>query len=307
MDNFNCIFSQPFWLDAVAPERWDAVVVTRGEKTVARMPFVWDHMRGGRIVVMPFLTPVLGPTFKIEADKPASRLAKFKEYANDLINQLPEFIYYQQNFHHSVDNWLPWFWNGYTQTTRYSYILSNLSDMDAIWAGMAENIRREIRKAEKIVQVTEDDDIDTLWELNQKVFQRQGISCAYNRDLLERIDAQCRERGVRKILIARDSNGLPHAGVYLVWDENHAYYLLGGGDPELRTSGATSLCLWTAIKHASQVTKAFDFDGSMIESVEKYFRAFGGTPMPYHSLKKTTLHWRRAELLARFVPKWFRT
>jgi hypothetical protein len=35
------------------------------------------------------------------------------------------------------------------------------------------------------------------------------------------------------------------------------------------------------------VTKKFDFEGSMIEPVEKFFRAFGATQMPYFQVKKT--------------------
>ena len=87
--------------------------------------------------------------------------------------------------------------------------------------------------------------------------------------------------------IAQDKKGRNHAGVLIVWDENSAYYLMGGGNPKLRNSGATSLCMWEAIKFASTVTKKFDFEGSMIESVERFFRAFGATQKPYFHITKT--------------------
>jgi hypothetical protein len=61
---------------------------------------------------------------------------------------------------------------------------------------------------------------------------------------------------------------------------------MGGGDPHLRTSGAGSLVLWEAIKFAATVSEQFDFEGSMIEPVERFFRAFGGTPTPYFSIQK---------------------
>ena len=90
-----------------------------------------------------------------------------------------------------------------------------------------------------------------------------------------------------KILIAEDEQGRRHAGVYIVWDNTSAYYLMGGGDPDLRNSGATSLCMWEAIQFASTVTQRFDFEGSMMEPVEKFFRAFGATQTPYFSISKT--------------------
>lgn len=61
---------------------------------------------------------------------------------------------------------------------------------------------------------------------------------------------------------------------------------MGGSDPDLRNSGANSLCMWEAIKFASTATKAFDFEGSMIEPVERFFRAFGARQKPYFQISK---------------------
>lgn len=85
-----------------------------------------------------------------------------------------------------------------------------------------------------------------------------------------------------------------HAAAYIIWDENSAYYLMGGGNPELRTSGATSLVMWEAIKFASDVTKHFDFEGSMLEPVERFFRAFGAEQVPYFQISRMS---RRMKLL----------
>ncbi|QPT41279.1 GNAT family N-acetyltransferase [Oligella ureolytica] len=89
------------------------------------------------------------------------------------------------------------------------------------------------------------------------------------------------------MFIAEDEQGRHHAGVYLIWDDNTAYYLMGGGDPDLRNSDATSLCMWEAIQFAATVTKNFDFEGSMIEPVERFFRGFGAVQTPYFSISKT--------------------
>ncbi len=74
---------------------------------------------------------------------------------------------------------------------------------------------------------------------------------------------------------------------YVVWDRHAAYYLLGGGDPELRTSGASSLLMWEAILRAREVTDVFDFEGSMLKPVERFFRAFGGHQTPYLYVSRT--------------------
>jgi len=57
-----------------------------------------------------------------------------------------------------------------------------------------------------------------------------------------------------------------------------------GADPRLRSSGAQSLLFWEAIKLASEKNLKFDFEGSMIEPIERVFRAFGATQVPYLQL-----------------------
>ncbi len=36
----DCLFQQPWWLDAVAPGAWDAVVAEHGGRVVGRLPYV---------------------------------------------------------------------------------------------------------------------------------------------------------------------------------------------------------------------------------------------------------------------------
>jgi hypothetical protein len=49
-----------------------------------------------------------------------------------------------------------------------------------------------------------------------------------------------------------------------------------------------SLLLWEAINKSAKKAKAFNFEGSMIEPIERYFRAFGGKLTPYFEIKKTS-------------------
>jgi hypothetical protein len=48
--------------------------------------------------------------------------------------------------------------------------------------------------------------------------------------------------------------------------------------------------MWEAIKFASTVTESFDFEGSMIEPVERFFRAFGARQTSYHTVSHTPSH-----------------
>jgi len=288
------IFAQPWWLDTIAPGKWDAVSLVKNDKLVGWLPFVVNQRTfQGDWLTMPLLTQHLGPWIDSGSGKPVKIASRQKSLTTELIEKLPEFDLFSQNFHYSVSNWSPWYWKGFLQTTRYTYVLKDLSDMDQVWAGFDQKIRTDIRKAEKKVIVEESDDFARFLKLNKLVFQRQGESPKYSDDYVIAIDRACSERGCRKIFIARDDQGRDHAAVYIIWDKNSSYYLMGGGDPELRSSGATSLCMWKAINFASTVTRKFDFEGSMIEPVERFFRGFGATAMPYSSVRKVS---RRARI-----------
>ena len=266
------IFHQPWWLDAVAPGRWDAATVERGGRTLAAMPFV---VRGPR------------------------RLRVLLE------RKLPAVVVFHQNFSTSFMNCLPFIWAGYRAEFRYTYQLRDLSSEQALWAGPAGNIRREIRKATRRLEVREVTDVERFYRVWAKTFERQGVA-APDRRRLERIDAECAKRDARTILFAYDEVGQVHAVAYTVRDRRTTYYLMGGGDPHLRTSGAGSLLLWEAIRRASADSQVFDFEGSMLRPVERFFRAFGGRQTPYPHVSRATRVGGAALTMWTSVKRWLR-
>lgn len=296
------LFSQAWWLDATAGEgAWDVALVEKGGATVAAMPYVPRKRYGFTFLGQPALTQTLGPWLRETDGKSSTKLAQHKDWLQALIDQLPPFAHFTQNWHWRMGNWLPFYWAGFQQTTRYTYILQELSDEQDLWQGLQENIRREIKKAGNRLQLRVRDDltVDDFLVLNRMTFARQDMALPYTEAFVHKLDQACVARQARKIFIAEDEQGRRHAGVYIVWDGNSAYYLMGGGDPELRNSGATSLCMWEAIKFAATVTKRFDFEGSMIEPVEKFFRAFGAQQTPYFTVSKTPSFILKAALFAR--------
>src|SRR4029077_18355113 len=110
----------------------------------------------------------------------------------------------------------------------YTYRLSGLEDLDAVWQRFNENARRQVRKAEKQLAVRTDLELATFYELNAETFQRRGVPVPYEFDALSRLDRACTERDARRIFFAVDSQDRVAAAAYVVWDRNAAYYLLAG-------------------------------------------------------------------------------
>ena len=73
----------------------------------------------------------------------------------------------------------------------------------------------------------------------------------------------------------------------LAWDADSAYYLAGAVDPKNKNTGAMSLLMWTAIQFSSGVTNQFNFEGGMVEPIERFFRSFGAKQTPYFEIRKT--------------------
>ena len=76
------------------------------------------------------------------------------------------------------------------------------------------------------------------------------------------------------------------AVVYIVWDEKRSYYILGGYDVEESHHGASAIAMWEAIKFTKEELglNQFDFEGSMMQPVELFFRKFGGKLTPYYTV-----------------------
>jgi Acetyltransferase (GNAT) domain len=292
------LFQEPWWLNAVAPGRWDAVEVAEGGEIVGRLPFVRLRRFGLTVLGQPPLTQFLGPWVKPGIGQADDRLDREDEIIAGLIEALPPHDVFFQACHHSMTNCHAFHCHGFTQSNKYTYVIDELGDHDKIWAGFRENIRREIRKAERRIIVRAHEDIETVIALNRMTFERQGMSPGVSADLIRRLDAACKTRGVRRILVAEGADGAPHAMLYLVWDGTSAYYLMGGSDPSLRTSGAMSLLMWEAIKFAGQVTRRFDFEGSMLRPVERFFRAFGARQLGYAVLSRGATLQGRLALIA---------
>jgi len=283
------IFSRAWWLDTLCGENnWDVCLIEKGGRIVASMPYSIQKKYGFTLVSQPPLTQTIGPWLRPSKKKYTKKLGEQKDLLQALIDQLPPFDYFSQNWHYSNTNWLPFRWRGFQQTTYYTYILPDLTNEHQLWAGLRENIRTDIRKAENRFNLHVRDDLgmEAFLPLNRMTFTRQGRRLPYPENVIRRLDTACRAHKCRKIFIAEDAEGRHHAGMYIVWDENSAYYLMGGGDPDLRNSGATSLCMWHGIRYAATVTKQFDFEGSMIEAVERFFRAFGAVQTPYFHITK---------------------
>lgn len=293
---------QPWWLDAVCSEgRWDVCLATDGGgKILGAMPFYKTRRLGLSVIQQPPLTSYAGPWLNYPQNlKPHKRLDFEKKVLDDLIRQLPRTAFFQQNFHPDVQNWLPFHWAGFRQTTRYTYLFDDLSDLEKIRAGFKNTLRTDLKKAAQAVEILQENDAaELLFQLHEMSFSRKNRRPPYSFETFQRLCSALAERRKATIFIARDKNksvahlrgvphlGVPHAGLCLAFDERRASVLLAGADPTFKSSCAAWALFWKAMEFCSERGLSLDFEGSMERDIERGFRAFGAQLTPYHQIWK---------------------
>ncbi len=279
------IFSKDWYLDAVYGNQWDVAIVEQNVKIIAALPYCLQRKLFFNYIKSHPFTKMLGPYLspKVRNTKRANKIL------TQLINQLPQVHFFQQNFHYEITDWLPLKWKGFQQTTRYSYIIDELDNLGKNWKKISSDYRNnKIKKAKAIVSIKSDLPIHKFYSIHKKSFERQNIPIFYSLNKLKSLHNALENNKAGKIFYAIDHSQNIHSIVYLIWDKETAYYYFAGDDPKFRNSGAGILLAWEAIRFTVESLKInrFDFEGSMLEPIEKVRRDFGAQQKPYFSVKK---------------------
>ena len=141
----------------------------KGGRIIGSMPYFIKNRMAFTLLTQSQLMQTMGPWLRSSNAKYANQLSEQKDLMTELIRKLPRFDYFFQNFHYSITNWLPFYWQGFNQTTRYTYVLEDISDAQKIWDGMLPKIRTDIKKAQNRfgLQVCTDLGIDAFLTMNE--------------------------------------------------------------------------------------------------------------------------------------------
>lgn len=280
------VFCEPWWLDTVCgKDKWDVIVINDKESRIeASLPYFLPNPQK---ITMPAFTQTMGPWIRKGRGNYSTELSRKQRLMKEIIKKLPQVSQFAQNFHYSITDWLPFYWEGFKQTTRYSYVISDISNTNAIYNKFSGKTRGAIRKAEmkNNLSVATDLPDNLFFDHYHKTYERQNIK-APNRNVLSEIIKSGRDTGKVKTFFAKDPHNNIHSIGLFVWNRFSGYYLFGSADSNLRNSGAQSLLLWKMIQFAAKTTTRFDFEGSMIQGIENSFRKFGGQQLSYFRITK---------------------
>jgi hypothetical protein len=281
------IFCRSWWLKAVCPQGFKLLTLSKGGRIIAGLPLPGTSQPRSRIIAMPLLTQTLGvlivPSLRSTYE---SKLSYEMEVLEVLISSIPHYAHFSMNFHYTFNNWLPFYWAGYNQTTRYTYIIKDLTNLNDVFSNFTHMKRKNISKAEQLVKLCSDYTPEDFYTNHKLTLAKKGETIMYSYDLFKRIYNSTTANSAGKIWCAKDEIGNIHAAIFVVYDKKSAYYLINTIDPDYRYSGAATLLVKEAITYVSKYTKRFDLEGSMIRGVENSFRKFGAVQTPYFNITK---------------------
>lgn len=295
------VFLQDWWLDVVSA-RWDVAIATKGQAITGVWPYCLQQRLRIDMLRNPRLTPYLGPHIFFPPDiKDSNRDNYEHEVIEQLLAQLPD-----------PDVWLLAVQPGMKQAgifndydlkahVQQTFLVNLDQEEELIFANMREPLRRNIRSAEKEIEISDDPDcLADLYRFQKLTLEDKGTAQHYNLKEMQVVFDACQRHGQTALWVAK-KEGAVLAIVWNVWDAQRSYYYMGAKNPSGDSYKAMSALLWHAIKEAKRRgNKYFDMEGSMDPGVERFFRSFGGQRELYMVLKKNrSLLWRGVEFIKR--------
>lgn len=238
----------------------------------------------------PPFTPTIGPFLEIKAKNPVVIMNKRKEILSLMADFFKKLSYsvISISLNKNIIDTQPFIWRKFKVIPGYTYIIDLEKSTHDIRKEMSAVRRNDINKALRDGLIVKyNDNLKIIESLVLKTFLRQNKKT--DQYYLNKVLFEFANKN-NSFNFATFQNNKPIAIVFCVYDKSTAYYLLGGYDSKNSHHGAGALAIWEAIKFAKKLgIKYFDFEGSMVPQIEKYFRGFGGKLIPYYRINKAKL------------------
>ncbi len=270
------IYGYSWYLDIVCPE-WNALVSNDYE---AVFPLTAREKYGIHYLYQPFFTQQLGLFYS----KQETGLI------DSFINTIPSgYKYIDINL--NTKNSLPK--TNFILNEKVTYHLDLISEYDVLQKGFSQNLKRNIKKAQKNnIQVALNSKPEAIVDLF-KAEQGPNISELKNKDYYKLCPLiyEAQHRGMGQVWAAYNVQNELIAGIFLIKSHQKLISFLIASNEEAKQTGAVSLIFDKIIKQYSGKALTLDFEGSIIASIARFYANFGAIPIKYLNIKQNNLPW----------------
>lgn len=177
---------------------------------------------------------------------------------------------------------------GFNLSVKYTYQIDLKKTTEKIFDNFSPERKKNIKNAQKKGIIIKSNKPDAFVLIEHTINKNNLKSLDVVKQLIFEF---CNENN--SIIKTAYFEEKPIAAVLCVHDSSKCYYLYGGYSNQNKHEGAGAWCMFEAIKEAKEKSvEIFDFEGSMIPEIERYFRNFGGTLTPYHQITKAKFPWK---------------
>jgi lipid II:glycine glycyltransferase (peptidoglycan interpeptide bridge formation enzyme) len=293
------VFASKEWL-SIYQDNLTLVGIYKDEhQLVGGFYFLKTKRKGFTFIKLPPYTPHCALFFKSEASNASSAL----NFQKEILEKVTIFLKSQNAtlivlaLPSIITDTQPFIWDNYKVIPNYTYRIDLTQTIDQIKSQFDSKNRNAINKAikEDIVVELNTLSVHELYEFFSGHLKSAGANVYHSE--LKQIFTKFASHDNSFCFTAK-KNGVVLGNVFCIYDNKVCYYLLGGVDRASGIQGINNLLMLKSIERAKlQGCEIFDFEGSMIKGVEKFFRSFGPTLHSYYTLNKGQL-W--LELLLKF-------
>lgn len=283
------IYALSHYLDLVAPD-WNGIEVFDGPTLVAVMPLHVRARRGFKVSLQPSFVQYWGLFLD---QRPPGKVYKQFSWERKVVQAAVEAIpqdlrWFAHSFSPHFRYPLPFHWQDYQLRSRYTYLLDIAGAEKDLWAGLGKNTKYEINKARGL-DIREAKGSDGLMDLIERnTAAGKQLLRGEESAMLKKIVAESLAYSEGFVLEAWTGDQLSAAGFFATFEQK-TVYLMSAQDPTQKQNGAMTRLVWEAMLRRRGPGQIFDFEGSMLEGVESFFRGFGARPVSYLFIEKNAL------------------
>ncbi len=278
------LFAKPWWLDIVCgKDKWEAVIVKNKDQVIASMPYYKTKKYGIPVHINPPMSPYTGPWMEpLKSEQKSNYTSNYWSILGQIAEALPKNGLCIYQFDPSFTDLLPLYWNGFSLSNRYTFILdTHEQSQEGLWSGLKDKIRNNIRHAENQFKIELDPSEDRILPLIKASFERKKIPFPVSTTRLKNLLIEANNNTCIKSWVVYDKEGNDIAALCLVFQNEKAWILLQGTHAKSGHRGALNLLQWQAILYCLQHRLILDFEGSMLEPVARNNGALGASIISY--------------------------
>jgi len=283
------VYALTDFLNGMAPD-WSAYIIEDDNKWQMVFPFRVAKKYFLSYFLQPKFTQFLGPAFKPFSGK-ASKELQWKNKALDLLCKRikQDFSYVNFNMHPGMDYTIPFVWNKFRVSPRFTYQIQ-LSDRSLT------EIEGEVQKGKiqmhKAIQAgfsfeeleSAHDLVDLFARLKSKAIGH--LTPKDYSDFAEMLKPLW-EKGYAKVFKLSSPDGELAGGMVLYIYKGCLTYAFSVADPKFSKLSIGHALIWKSVQYAKeQGLDLVDFEGSMIPEIERVFRRFGAKPTTYLNVQQ---------------------